>query len=100
MLLELAVLDPRLTELPPLEGMTDEEEIKLLTGLLNRNPPGIGVLPGLKVKGGRRQGDVRRRKAERDARLLGRRGGRWCNLRDRPLVPLPQGRRPEAACCS
>ena len=39
MLLELAVLDPRLTELPPLEGMTDEEEIKLLTGLLNRNPP-------------------------------------------------------------
>ena len=39
MLLEFAVLDPRLTELPPLEGMTDEEEIKLLTGLLNRNPP-------------------------------------------------------------
>ena len=39
MLFDFAVLDPRLTELPTLEGMTEEEEITLLTGLLNRNPP-------------------------------------------------------------
>lgn len=35
----IRVLDPRLTELPRLEGITEEEEGTFLTDLLKKNPP-------------------------------------------------------------